>query len=82
MKHLQKATILLCLAYGSFACGTTNQGNNAEIQFETTEIDFGEIEYNGNGECSFPFANPGNTPLVIQHVIPFHMRIYLPNNMV
>ncbi len=68
MKHLQKATILLCLACGSFACGTTSPGNNAEIQFETTVFDFGELEFNGNGNCTFPFANAGNTPLIIQHV--------------
>jgi hypothetical protein len=68
MKYLQKIVVFVCLACGIFACGTRERSNNAEIKFKTTEINFGKLEFNGNGNCSFIFTNPGNTPLVIQHV--------------
>ncbi|MFV0266549.1 MAG: DUF1573 domain-containing protein [Draconibacterium sp.] len=42
--------------------------NNATIVFENTVHDFGELELNGNGSCSFVFSNPGNAPLLIQQV--------------
>lgn len=49
-------------------CNNSTFNNKAEITFNFTEYYFGELEFNGNGNCSFIFTNPGNTPLVIQHV--------------
>ena len=37
-----------------------------EIEFEKVVHDYGEIPFNGNGECEFRFTNTGNEPLLIQ----------------
>jgi len=68
MRYLQKIFIMVFLACGGYSCNTTELNNNAEIKFKTTEIDYGELKYNGNGNCTFEFTNSGNTPLVIQYV--------------
>lgn len=38
----------------------------AEIKFEKVVHDYGDVPYNGNGECEFRFTNTGNEPLLIQ----------------
>ena len=38
----------------------------AEIEFEEIVHDYGDVPYNGNGECEFRFTNTGDAPLVIQ----------------
>ena len=40
--------------------------NGAEIEFEKTVHDYGNVPYNGNGECEFRFTNTGNEPLIVQ----------------
>lgn len=40
--------------------------NGPEIEFEKLIHDYGEVPYNGNGECEFRFTNTGNEPLIIQ----------------
>lgn len=40
--------------------------NGAEISFEKTVHDYGNVPYNGNGECEFRFTNTGNEPLIVQ----------------
>ena len=40
--------------------------NGAEIEFENLVHDYGDVPYNGNGECEFRFTNTGNEPLIIQ----------------
>lgn len=40
--------------------------NGPEIEFEKLVHDYGEIPYNGNGECEFRFTNTGNEPLILQ----------------
>ena len=37
-----------------------------EIEFEKVVHDYGDIPFNGNGECEFRFTNTGNEPLLIQ----------------
>ena len=37
-----------------------------EIEFEKVVHDYGDIPYNGNGECEFRFTNTGTEPLIIQ----------------
>ena len=37
-----------------------------KIQFEKLEHNYGDVPYNGNGECEFRFTNTGNEPLLIQ----------------
>ena len=40
--------------------------NGPEIEFDKLIHDYGEVPYNGNGECVFTFTNTGNEPLIIQ----------------
>ena len=40
--------------------------NGPEIEFAKLVHDYGEVPYNGNGECEFKFTNTGNEPLIIQ----------------
>ena len=40
--------------------------NGPEIEFEKLVHDYGEVQYNGNGECDFRFTNTGNEPLILQ----------------
>ena len=40
--------------------------NGPEISFEKTVHDYGNVPYNGNGECEFRFTNTGNEPLLVQ----------------
>jgi hypothetical protein len=51
-----------------FACSLYSGKNNAEIQFETQEISFGNVEIKNDTCCSFRFINPGSTPLLILKV--------------
>jgi len=37
-----------------------------EIEFEKLVHDYGDVPYNGNGECEFRFTNTGTEPLLIQ----------------
>ena len=43
---------------------TTQTG--PEIEFEKIVHDYGDVPFNGNGECEFRFTNTGNEPLLIQ----------------
>jgi len=40
--------------------------NGPEIEFEKVVHDYGNVPYNGNGECEFRFTNTGNEPLLVQ----------------
>lgn len=40
--------------------------NGPEIEFENLVHDYGDVPYNGNGECEFRFTNTGNEPLILQ----------------
>ena len=40
--------------------------NGPEIEFEKVVHDYGDVPYNGNGECEFRFTNTGTEPLLIQ----------------
>ena len=40
--------------------------NGPEIEFEKVVHDYGDVPYNGNGECEFRFTNTGSEPLLIQ----------------
>ena len=41
-------------------------GIGPEIEFEKLVHDYGDVPFNGNGECEFRFTNTGNEPLLIQ----------------
>ena len=37
-----------------------------KIEFEKLVHDYGDVPYNGNGECEFRFTNTGTEPLLVQ----------------
>ena len=37
-----------------------------EIEFEKLVHDYGDVPFNGNGECEFRFTNTGTEPLLVQ----------------
>lgn len=43
----------------------TQNPNAPEIVFETEVMDYGKVEYNGNGVREFKFKNKGKEPLII-----------------
>lgn len=42
-------------------------GSGAMIEFEKETHDYGNVEYDGNGQCTFVFKNTGNAPLIISN---------------
>ena len=57
--------IMLLMAGAAKAQDAKTQ-SGPEIEFEKTVHDYGDVPYNGNGECEFRFTNTGDAPLVIQ----------------
>ena len=58
--------VLVMMAGVAKAQETKATTNGPEIEFEKLIHDYGEVPYNGNGECEFRFTNTGNEPLIIQ----------------
>ena len=57
--------VMLLMAGAAKAQDAKTQ-SGPEIEFEKTVHDYGDVPYNGNGECEFRFTNTGNEPLLIQ----------------
>ncbi len=57
--------IMLLMAGAAKAQDAKTQ-SGPEIEFEKVVHDYGDVPYNGNGECEFRFTNTGDAPLVIQ----------------
>ena len=58
--------IMLLMAGAAKAQVEVTTQNGPEIEFEKVVHDYGDVPYNGNGECEFRFTNTGNEPLIIQ----------------
>ena len=58
--------ILVMMAGVAMAQEEKVSENGPEIEFEKLIHDYGEVPYNGNGECEFRFTNTGNEPLILQ----------------
>lgn len=56
-----KKALLVLFAIGYYLCGYAQ-----EIEFETVEHDFGNVEYNATAVFDFVFTNTGTKPLVVQ----------------
>ncbi|OFZ07897.1 MAG: hypothetical protein A3D92_11580, partial [Bacteroidetes bacterium RIFCSPHIGHO2_02_FULL_44_7] len=41
--------------------------SGAQINFEKETHDYGNVEFGGNGQCTFVFKNTGNAPLIISN---------------
>ena len=57
--------IMLFMAGAAKAQDAKTQ-SGPEIEFEEIVHDYGDVPYNGNGECEFRFTNTGDAPLLIQ----------------
>jgi hypothetical protein len=61
--------IICLIAIGTtYAQEITTDQKVGEMTFETTEIDYGAINQNANGERLFSFKNTGDAPIVITQV--------------
>ncbi len=49
-------------------CNSPEIKNRAEVKFNISENDFGQLKYGSIASCSFSFTNIGKKPLIIQHV--------------
>lgn len=67
MKKLLLAFSLLATVFIAKAQSETTDPNAPVIKWETTTIDYGEVEYGSNGEREFFFTNIGKTPLIISN---------------
>ena len=66
MKKVVYLLGIMLLMAGVAKAQDTKVQNGPEIEFEKIVHDYGNIPYNGNGECEFRFTNTGNEPLLIQ----------------
>ena len=57
---------IMLLMAGAAKAQDAKVQNGPEIEFEKIVHDYGDVPYNGNGECEFRFTNTGNEPLLIQ----------------
>ena len=58
--------IMLLMAGVAKAQDNKAEQNGPEIEFDKVVHDYGDVPYNGNGECEFRFTNTGTEPLLIQ----------------
>ena len=57
---------IMLLMVGAAKAQDAKTQSGPEIEFEEIVHDYGDLPYNGNGECEFRFTNTGDAPLVIQ----------------
>ena len=58
--------VLVMMASVAMAQEEKVSENGPEISFEKLIHDYGDVPFNGNGECEFVFTNTGNEPLIVQ----------------
>ncbi len=57
---------IMLLMVGAAKAQDAKTQSGPEIEFEKVVHDYGDVPYNGNGNCEFRFTNTGDAPLVIQ----------------
>ena len=57
---------IMLLMAGATKAQDVQVQNGPEIEFEKLVHDYGDVPFNGNGECEFRFTNTGNEPLLVQ----------------
>ena len=57
---------IMLFMVGAAKAQDENVQTGAEIEFERVVHDYGDVPYNGNGECEFRFTNTGTEPLLVQ----------------
>ena len=63
MKNSALTFITLLISFFIFS-----QEKQAEIKFEVTTIDYGEVEFESDGKRVFKFKNVGTAPLVFKRI--------------
>ena len=63
-KKIYLLGIMLLMAGAAKAQDAKTQ-SGPEIEFEKTVHDYGDVPFNGNGECEFRFTNTGTEPLLV-----------------
>ena len=61
VKLLTLLSLFLC-------CFVFSQEKQAEIKFEVTTIDYGEVEFESDGKRVFKFTNTGTAPLIFKRI--------------
>ena len=61
---LKLTTLIFCF----FSVLNLAQEKQAEIKFETNSIDYGQIDYDSDGNRVFKFKNVGEAPLVFTRI--------------
>ena len=56
---------IMLLMAGAAKAQDENVKMGAEIKFEKVVHDYGNVPFNGNGECEFRFTNTGTEPLLV-----------------
>ena len=71
---MKKNNLIYLLLISVIAWSSCKQGagykssRNAFIEFNSTEHDYGEIPFDGDGVIEFVFLNSGSEPLIVTHV--------------
>ena len=63
MKKSVLISITLLISFFNFS-----QEKQAEIKFEVTTIDYGEVEFESDGKRVFKFKNVGTAPLIFKRI--------------
>ena len=69
MKALQRSLALLLVTLLAVVCVAAQEPKGAEIEFQTTVVDFGAIPQDGGKQLMrLSFTNTGDVPLVVTEV--------------
>lgn len=60
---------MLCSVLTNQLFGQELTSEGPIIEFKKEVHDYGDVEYNGNGYCTFEFTNTGNQPLIISNAL-------------
>ena len=63
MKNSVLISLTLLISFFTFS-----QEKQAEIKFEVTTIDYGEVEFESDGKRVFKFKNVGTAPLIFKRI--------------
>ena len=66
MKKVVYLLGIMLLMAGAAKAQDAKTQSGPEIEFEKIVHDYGDVPFNGNGECEFRFTNTGTEPLLIQ----------------
>ena len=71
MRNIPLIAIIAFISTGFYMCGQKSENRSPKesiIEFDTLSHNFGELEFNGDGDTEFIFTNTGRAPLIITHV--------------